>query len=62
MYHPLLPLSVNKDDPPVYMDFSVLERAPGAARVRDSMVRSVVICTVLFTYSCISVMYSRVQK
>ena len=52
MYHPLLPLSVNKDDPPVYMDFSVLERASGAGRVRDSMVRSVVICTVLFIDSC----------
>ena len=41
VYHPLLPLSKNKDDPPVYADFSMIERAPGAIHVRDSMVRLV---------------------
>ena len=39
VYHPLLPLSENKDDPPVYADFPMLERALGAKYVRDSMIR-----------------------
>ena len=41
MYHPLLPLPKNKDDPPVYTDVSILERTPGATQVRNSMLRLV---------------------
>ncbi len=41
MYHPLLPLSADKDDPPVYADFSVLERGSAAAQVRQGMLRYV---------------------
>ena len=41
VYHPLLPLSSDKNDEPVYADFSVLERADSAVSVRDSMLRLV---------------------
>ena len=37
VYHPLLPLSTDKNDEPVYADFSVLERSSEAQTVRDSM-------------------------
>ena len=39
MYHPLLSVSNNKDDPAVYGDFAMLERSSPAKRVRDSMMR-----------------------
>ena len=39
MYHPLLPLSEDKDDPAVYADFTVLERAQSALQVQDGMLR-----------------------
>ena len=39
VYHPLLPLSVNKDDPAVYADFTVLERSPSAMAVHHGMLR-----------------------
>ena len=39
MYHPLLPVSNDKDDPAVYGDFAMLERSPAAKQVRDSMIR-----------------------
>ena len=39
VYHPLLPLSVNKDDPAVYADFTVLERSPSAMAVHRGMLR-----------------------
>ena len=39
MYHPLLPVSNDKDDPAVYGDFAMLERSPAAKQVGDSMLR-----------------------
>ena len=39
MYHPLLPVSNDKDDPAVYGDLAMLERSPDAIPVRDSMMR-----------------------
>ena len=41
MYHPLLPVSIDKDDPAVYADLTMLERSPAAKGVRDSMMRYV---------------------
>ena len=41
MYHPLLPVSNNKDDPAVYADLTMLERSSAAKDVRDSMMRYV---------------------
>ena len=39
MYHPLLPVSNDKDDPAVYADLTMLERSQAAKGVRDSMMR-----------------------
>ena len=39
VYHPLLPLSVDKDDEPVYADFFTLERGESTERVLDGMIK-----------------------
>ena len=41
VYHPLLPLSVNKDDEPIYATFGMLERRTTAIQIRDRMLRLV---------------------
>ena len=39
VYHPLLPLSVDKDDEPVYAHFFTLERGEATERVLEGMIK-----------------------